>query len=176
MAKYRSIPPDFWTDELIDGLPCETRYVLLYLLTNSDTHLLGIYKLNVKKAAYEAAMPMDIFKEQMKALEESGLIMYSERTHEIALRSWLRYQVNIGGKVLDDSLTTDFAKVEDKSLLRFVWEYLNAHRHLPLNQCVKRAVLSRLDEIYKNETREEETTPQNEAPPLSSSDDDISFD
>lgn len=53
MSKHRVVKSDFWVDEYIEELSKLERYFFLYLLTNPNTNILGIYKNTFKRMIFE---------------------------------------------------------------------------------------------------------------------------
>ena len=54
--KSRSIQTKFWEDPWIEGLSPNEKLLYLYLLTNPQTNLLGIYEISLKRISYESGL------------------------------------------------------------------------------------------------------------------------
>jgi hypothetical protein len=59
MSKHRVVKSSFWTDDYIEKLPVKERYFFLYLLTNPNTNILGIYQATLKRIKFETDLSED---------------------------------------------------------------------------------------------------------------------
>lgn len=119
MAVKRVVSVGFWTDSKVIDFSPEDRYFMLYLLTNPHTTLLGVYELNPKVCAFELGYSVEAVKVLLDRFENKyGLIKRSG--NEIAIKNFLRYSVNKGGKPIEDCLKREIENVKDKSLVQFV--------------------------------------------------------
>lgn len=59
MSKHRVVKSDFWVDKYIEGLQIKERYFFLYLLTNPNTNILGIYQSTLKRICFETDLDME---------------------------------------------------------------------------------------------------------------------
>lgn len=60
MSKLRSVNTHFWADNyIIDCDPIE-KLLFLYLITNNNTNMLGIYELHVRKIAFDTGIDKDM--------------------------------------------------------------------------------------------------------------------
>lgn len=138
-AVKRIVSTSFWTDSKVDDFTPEDKYFMLYLLTNPFTTQLGIYELSVKQAAFQ----MGYSNEAVLALIERfqnkyGMILYSQKTGEVAILNYLRHSIVKGGKPVEDCIKKDLKNVKDKTLIA------KAFRHIrdedDLNETVKKIV------------------------------------
>ncbi len=138
-AVKRIVSTSFWTDSKVDDFTPEDKYFMLYLLTNPFTTQLGIYELSVKQAAFQ----MGYSNEAVLALIERfqnkyGMILYSQKTGEVAILNYLRHSIVKGGKPVEDCIRKDLKNVKDKTLIA------EAFRHIKdeddLNETVKKIV------------------------------------
>lgn len=93
MAIYRTISMSFWTDnKVVDDFTPEDRYFYLYLFTNPHTNLCGCYEVSLKQMAYEVGYSIDSINMLLKRFEEvHNVIRYSEKTKEVLLLNWHKY-------------------------------------------------------------------------------------
>lgn len=56
MSKHRVVKSDFWVDDYIEGLTVFQRYFFLYLLTNPNTNILGIYQTTLNRMCFETGL------------------------------------------------------------------------------------------------------------------------
>ncbi|WP_309087891.1 DnaD domain protein [Domibacillus sp.] len=120
MAKYRFVYTNIWSDDKVMDLSAAEKLCFLYVLTNSQTTQIGIYPLNVRKAAFEMGMAASKVEECFRVLQEEGIIRLSEETGEMAIRHWGRYNFTRGGKPVEDCVEKELSLVKDTSLAAFV--------------------------------------------------------
>ena len=129
MAVKRVVSVGFWTDSKVIDFSPEDRYFMLYLLTNPHTTLLGVYELNPKVCAFELGYSVEAVKVLLDRFENKyGLIKRSG--NEIAIKNFLRYSVNKGGKPIEDCLRREIENVKDKSLVQFVKTAVIEDKHI----------------------------------------------
>jgi len=125
----RVVSTSFWEDEtIVNEFSPEDKYFYLYLITNPHTSQLGIYKLVPKTAAFE----LGYSKEAVMVLLERfankyDMIRYNSETCEVAIKNYLRHSVVKGGKPVMDCLVKEEGRVEDKTLLEYVYDN-NIHK------------------------------------------------
>ena len=59
MATYRMVKTKFWTDPYVLSLTPDEKLVFLYLLTNPQTHICGIYEISQQYISLETGVPGD---------------------------------------------------------------------------------------------------------------------
>ena len=93
MAIYRNIQMSFWTDsKIVDEFTPEDRYFYLYLFTNPHTNLAGCYELSMKQASVELGYDIYAVKNLLHRFDEvHGVIKYAERTKEVLILNWHKY-------------------------------------------------------------------------------------
>lgn len=127
MALYRYVYQSFWRDEkvLTDFTPDE-RLVLLFLLTNGNTTQIGLYKILIKEIAFMTGFSEETIQIILDRFENKyKIIKYNKKTHEVALVNWAKYNLNkLGGKPAMDCIRSELKRVEDKSLLKVILEYI----------------------------------------------------
>lgn len=143
----RIIRTSFWTDNKVsECFTPEDRYFMLYLLTNPHTTQLGIYEFSVKVSAFEMGYSQETIIGLLDRFENTyGVIKYSKDTKEVAIKNYLRHSIVKGGKPVFDCLVKEESKVKDKSLVRYIMNYL---RNLDdINYTVKEFI----DYVIENE-------------------------
>lgn len=128
----RVVSTSFWEDDkVVNDFSPEDKYFFLYLLTNPHTSQLGIYKLVPKTAAFELGYSVDAVKVLLDRFENKyGIIRYSKKTSEVAIKNYLRHSVLKGGKPVMDCLLQEEKQVEDKSLLQYVCSSISTKDNL----------------------------------------------
>lgn len=75
MAKYRYIKDSFWTDPYIEKLSPDYKLVFLYLLTNPQCNVGGVYEIRIKRIAYETGYDVEVIENILKRFEDDGKII-----------------------------------------------------------------------------------------------------
>lgn len=146
MAVKRIVDTGFWTDDKVgDSFSPEDKYFFLYLLTNPHTTQLGIYQVTKKLMAFETGYSVEAITVLLDRFSNKyGIIKYSEKTKEIAIKNYLRHSIVKGGKPVEDLLVKEISAVKDRNLLWFV--YSNLIEFDNLNASVKN-ILSLMNDI-----------------------------
>ena len=126
MGVKRIVDTDFWTDiNVIDNYSVEDKYFNLYLLTNRFVRQAGIYKLPKKFISFEAGYTKEVVEVLLDRFQEKyKKIKYNHKTQEIALLEYTSFSIIKGGKPVEDCLVQDLSLVEDKSLIRVVYNHM----------------------------------------------------
>lgn len=78
MAKQRYVNTTFWRDDYIAHLDPSEKLIYLYLLTNPDTTISGIYQIPLKTIAVDTGYEESMIVKIVKRFESDGKIMYKE--------------------------------------------------------------------------------------------------
>lgn len=125
MTVKRIVDTKFWNDEkVLDTYSVEDKYFLLYLMTNTMTTQLGIYRLPKKYISFQTGYTKEVVEVLLQRFEnEYKNIVYNHRTQEIAVLNSLKYNIVKGGKPVSDLLTKELSQVNDDDLI--LKTYLN---------------------------------------------------
>ena len=125
----RVVSTSFWEDEtIVNDFSPEDKYFYLYLITNPHTSQLGIYKLVPKTAAFELGYSKEAVMVLLERFETKyDMIRYNKETCEVAIKNYLKHSVVKGGKPVMDCLIKEESRVEDKTLLEYVYDN-NIHK------------------------------------------------
>lgn len=88
--KLRSVNTKFWDDPFIEELNTSEKLLFLYFLTNSQTNLLGIYEITLKRIAYETGINQQTVQNGLKSFERAKKIFYTDNF--IILPNFLKNQ------------------------------------------------------------------------------------
>jgi len=77
MAKQRYINTRFWRDTYIEDLDPTEKLLFLYLLTNPDTNICGIYEIPLKIIAVDTGIDKAMVLKLFKRFEDDNKIKYS---------------------------------------------------------------------------------------------------
>lgn len=124
MAKYRMVRTDFWKNPIaLEEMTPEDKYFSLYLLTNSNTTQIGIYRMTMKQMAFDLGYSIETVQSLMERfIEHHKLIRYNPITRELAIKNWGKDNLQKGGKPVMDCIKTELKDVEDTSLISYVAE------------------------------------------------------
>mgnify|MGYP001240449399 CR=1 FL=1 len=125
MTVKRIVDTKFWNDEtVLDTYSVEDKYFLLYLMTNTMTTQLGIYRLPKKYISFHTGYTKEVVEVLLQRFQDKYKnISYNHKTQEIAVLNSLKYSIVKGGKPVSDLLIRELSKIEDTQLI--VDTYLN---------------------------------------------------
>ncbi len=90
MAKNRPINSDFWIDEYIESISINGRYLFLYLLTNPDCHISGVYKTTLKRIASDTELKKEEVEKLLKDFSDNDKVYFN--SGYIIIVNFLNYQ------------------------------------------------------------------------------------
>jgi DnaD/phage-associated family protein len=124
MAKYRMVRVDFWKNPIaLEEMTPEDKYFYLYLLTNTNTTQIGIYRITKKQMAFDLGYSIESVQSLMERfIQHHKLIRYNPETRELAIKNWGKYNLHKAGKPVMDCVKTELKDVEDTSLISYVSE------------------------------------------------------
>ena len=88
--KLRSVNTEFWKDTFVEKLNVPEKLIFLYLITNPETNLLGIYEISIKRIAFETGVSEKVIEEALKKFKHEKKIYYID--NYIILVNWLKHQ------------------------------------------------------------------------------------
>ena len=117
MAKYRMVPTDFWKNPIVlEEMTTEDKYFYLYLLTNSQTTPIGIYKIAKKQMAFDLGYSIEEVDSLIERfINHHKLIRYNPETRELAINNWGKNNLYKAGNSDIDCIFTE--EDEDTSLI-----------------------------------------------------------
>jgi hypothetical protein len=120
MAVFRNVQVSFWQDvKVMEEMTPEDKYFYLYLLTNPNTTQIGIYPLTKKQMAFDTGYSLESIQSLLKRFESDyQVIKYNHKTREIVLLNWGKYNLNRGGKPIEDCVQKELMEVKDKMLIQ----------------------------------------------------------
>ncbi|HHT7143151.1 TPA: hypothetical protein ACTZ34_005106 [Bacillus cereus] len=124
MAKYRHVHTSFWSDARVsEEMTPEDKYFYLYLMTNEHTNQIGVYQITRKQMAFELGYSIESAKALLdRFINHHELIVYNEETREICILNWGKYNLNKGGKPIEDCIKKELKSIKDLSLVKLVLE------------------------------------------------------
>ena len=119
MAIFRKIHTSFWSDTFIQDLDNDHKLFYLYLLTNERTKQCGIYEISKKQISFDLGYTIDRVSKLLKYFVNSGRILYSESTKELAIKNWNKFNGSNSPKVLS-CIKSELSNVKDRVLIEYV--------------------------------------------------------
>lgn len=122
MAKFRMVYTEFWTDpNVIEEMTPEDKYFFLYILTNPKTTQIGIYEITKKQISFDMGYSLESIDSLFdRFINYHKLIKYNEKTRELAIKNWGKFNLTRGGKPMLDCVKSELAVVKDISLIEYV--------------------------------------------------------
>lgn len=101
MAVYRNIHISFWEDtKVLDDMDIEDRYFMLYLLTNPHSNQVGCFEISKRQMIAETGFNKDKINKLLKKFENDlEIISYCEKTKELFIKNWFKYNWTLSPKV-----------------------------------------------------------------------------
>ena len=149
------IHQSFWSDPLVEKQSAETKLVLLWLITNSQTSILGICAASPRRFAFETGLPEQALEQALKALESPLFV----KDGVVFLRNYVRHQFGSGDKLTSNnvfkSIVSAARSIKDQSILDAVLEeYPEIEPFLP--QALQRALKPKEKEKEEEKEKEQE--------------------
>jgi hypothetical protein len=90
MSKLRSVNTHFWNDNYVVNLDPIEKLLFLYLLTNDQTNMLGIYELPLRRIAFDTGIDKDMIVKVFKRFEGSEKVKYIDGY--VVLQKFIKHQ------------------------------------------------------------------------------------
>lgn len=137
MANTRYVTTSFWEDSKVQNLATpEEKYFMLYLLTNPHTTQIGCYEITKRTISFETGYTIEAIENLLRRMEKDfDFIVYDEKTNEILIKNWYKYNWTSSPKV-KNYLLKEIMNIKCKRLLNLINE--------------------KLEEVYKIETTKRE--------------------
>ena len=88
--KLRSVNTRFWDDPFVEELSPSEKLLFLYLLTNPQTNLIGIYELTIKRITFDTGLTKETVSNGLERFAKASKAFY--RGNYIILPNWLKNQ------------------------------------------------------------------------------------
>lgn len=117
---FRLVYTEFWEDpKVMEEMTPEDKYFYLYLLTNPNTNMIGVYRITKKQMAFDLGYSSESINSILdRFINFHKLIIYNDKTREICIKNYGKYNLNRGGKPMLDCILKDLSKVSDISLVQ----------------------------------------------------------
>lgn len=121
MAKKRQVDTIFWRDGYTANLDPSEKLVFLYLLTNPDTNISGIYQIPLKTIAADTGFDKEIISLIMNRFEKDKKIKYENGW--VAFKNFIKHQNEKSPKIVE-GIKSEMLKAPE-SLRRWVQDNEN---------------------------------------------------
>jgi DnaD/phage-associated family protein len=108
---------DFWQDGFVLDLTPEEKYFYIYLMTNSKTSQCGIYELPKRIIETETGYNRETIDKLLSRFIEYGKIRYDDKTKEIMLVNWIRYNA-IKSSTVISCMKKELKSIKNKGFIR----------------------------------------------------------
>jgi len=120
---YRIVKISFWSDTKIRKLTRDERSLLLYLFTNSHTHISGIYYLPVPFIAHEFRASTEGIMGMLKSLIGTDMIEFDYEEQVVWVKNMLRHQITNISPNVSKSTTNQLYSLHDTPLIKHFLDY-----------------------------------------------------
>lgn len=114
------IDQSFWSDPDIETAKAGTKLAALWMITNSQTSLLGICNATAQRFSFETGLPANALTNAIEALPRA----FKRFGSVVFIRNYIRHQFGIGEKLTKNnffiSLKSLFLAVKDEELKEFI--------------------------------------------------------
>ncbi len=117
MAKFRQVHVEFWQDGFVLDLTPEEKYFYIYLMTNSKTSQCGIYELPKRIIETDTGYNRETVEKLLQRFVDYGKIMYDNKTKEIMILKWIKYNAIKSPKVIS-CIKKELESVKNKHFIR----------------------------------------------------------
>lgn len=87
----RSVETSFWSDPYVENLSTSEKLLFLYLLTNDNTNMLGIYETSIKRIAFETGIDKATILKALKGFAKDSKVFF-KMDRFIVLPNFLKHQ------------------------------------------------------------------------------------
>lgn len=123
---FRLVYTEFWTDpKVIEDMTPEDKYFYLYLLTNPNTNMIGVYQITKKQMAFDLGYSIESVNAILDRFTNfHKLVIYDACTREICIKNYGKYNLNKGGKPMLDCIKRDLSKIENQELVQEILKHM----------------------------------------------------
>lgn len=137
MGKLRSVNTHFWSDNYIIDLDPIEKLLFLYLLTNENTNMIGVYEIHVRKIVFDTGIDRDMVLNIFERFNDDNKVSYMDGF--VIIHNFTKHQsYNTNMK---KSAITSFNELPDQILkLPAVQRLANPLKPLPKDSPILRKV------------------------------------
>ena len=102
----RAVNSSFWKDSYVIDLDPSEKLLFLYLLTNPQANIAGVYEISIREMAFDTGYDKDMIVKILARFERDEKIIYKKGW--IGMRNWMKHQkfnpnMEIGAQKLLDA-------------------------------------------------------------------------
>src|SRR4030042_2776590 len=97
MSNYRQIHTQIWKEDWFIELSAQDKLLFIYLFSNDNSNLVGLYKISIRVIAFETGLDPDYINQALARFESAQRVIYREGIIWI-VHMW-RYHNNASPKV-----------------------------------------------------------------------------
>jgi len=121
MKKETWVCTEFWIDSEGVIMTPQDKYFYLYLLSNSMTNHIGVYKITRRQMAFDLGYTIETVHLLMERfIQHHKLIRYNPETREIGIKNWWKHNPYDNYKHVFDCMYYELKDVCDSSLIPYV--------------------------------------------------------
>jgi len=90
LMPFRLVYTEFWEDpKVMEEMTPEDKYFYLYLLTNPNTNMIGVYRITKKQMAFDLGYSSESINSILdRFINFHKLIIYNDKTREICIKNY----------------------------------------------------------------------------------------
>jgi len=164
MSKQRIVKDGFWSDPYIEKLDPSEKLLFLYLITNQQNNIAGVYELRPKRAGFETGFDVEVVETILSRFENDGKI--ARMRDWVIMKNFHKHQnykspkIVVGlGKILDDLSNDVFEIVIDGYPMDTLSKLL--YNNIILNN-IKLNKIKEILNLKDSETSDEDDEPEEE--------------
>lgn len=115
-VKKRYINTTFWRDNYISNLDPSEKLLFLYLITNPDTNIIGVYQIPLRQISMDTGFEKDTVIKILERFQKDSKVLYQDGW--IAIKNFAKNQ-NYKSPYIQTSLENEFYNIPD-----FIKEWL----------------------------------------------------
>jgi hypothetical protein len=119
MAIFRKVHTSFWSDSFVSELDTDHKLFYIYLMTNERTRQCGVYEITKRQISFDLGYSIDKVSKLLAYFIKMGKIRFNEKTNELAIGNWLKYNSSTSPKV-KSCIDKEFSLVKDTVLIEYV--------------------------------------------------------
>lgn len=121
MKKKTMVCTDFWSDSEGVMMTPQDKYFYLYLLSNSMTNHIGVYKITRRQMAFDLGYTIETVHLLIERfIQHHKLIRYNPESREIGIKNWGNHNPYDNYKHVLDCMYYELKGVCDPSLISYV--------------------------------------------------------
>ena len=166
-GKLRSVNMHFWNDNYIVDLDPIEKLLFLYLLTNPNTNMLGVYELHIRRISFDTGIDKDMIIKIFDRFKDAGKASYIDGF--VCLHNFTKHQAyNSNMKVSAVNSYNELPETVKKQ--RFIKEALKALEPFTKGSEPIAEIEREIEEEIEKEVQEERDPPETKKSSLPNTD------